>query len=111
MRVRGASVLATGGLILLLLLPGTVTGQTQIQNQPVFCDGTGLAISPNLWGVSGAMLQSRVELGAGGPNLMINGTSLPGSVLQPPSIDHPFNIHRTPMLNRRLLLHDRRHQR
>jgi hypothetical protein len=85
MRVRGSSALAAGALLALPLAAQgdpevatatttmtttMMTGQTPQNPNAVMCDGTGLMIESGLWGVSGASLHSRVELAAGGPNLM-----------------------------------------
>lgn len=63
MRVHSRFALAAAALA---LLSRAATAQ-------VTCDGEGLAIETDLWGVAGATLQSRVPLAKGGPNLVING--------------------------------------
>lgn len=81
MRIRGSFALTAGALLALPLAiqatrveaeAAALTTTTQNPNA-VVCDGTGLMIENGLWGVAGAKLQSRVELAAGGPNLVCVG--------------------------------------
>lgn len=72
MRVHGSSALLAGALA---LLAGEAMANT------VVCDGTGLAVEDQLWGVSGATLQSRVPLLSGGPNLVLNGWCANGALV------------------------------